>query len=260
MKDQRFIIKKIIKRDEEESHGGQWKVAYADFVTALMAFFLLMWLLAMVSPEKRARVAAYFKHFTVFTQSGESVMEKSSEVYDERGKVYKKVPQELGDSLSMKPEEVKETLKNAIEGKLGDINDQILVDIFEGGVRIQLVDKEGKPMFDLGSSKPTPLALRILQVIGDNIKSMPNPVAIEGHTDSLSYSSTHYSNWELSTERALVARKELEKYGLDPNRLTRVAGYADTVPLIKEDTRDPRNRRISIILMFPAHRGEPGSY
>lgn len=260
MKDQRFIIKKIIKRDEEESHGGQWKVAYADFVTALMAFFLLMWLLAMVSPEKRARVAAYFKHFTVFTQSGESVMEKSSEVYDERGKVYKKVPQELGDSLSMKPEEVKETLKNAIEGKLGDINDQILVDIFEGGVRIQLVDKEGKPMFDLGSSKPTPLALRILQVIGDNIKSMPNPVAIEGHTDSLSYSSNHYSNWELSTERALVARKELEKYGLDPNRLTRVAGYADTVPLIKEDTRDPRNRRISIILMFPAHRGEPGSY
>ncbi len=260
MKDQRVIIKKIIKRGEEESHGGQWKVAYADFVTALMAFFLLMWLLAMVSPEKRARVAAYFKHFTVFTQSGESVMEKSSEVYDERGKVYKKVPQELGDSLSMKPEEVKETLRNAIEGKLGDIKDQILVDIFEGGVRIQLVDKEGKPMFDLGSSKPTPLALRILQVIGDNIKSMPNPVAIEGHTDSLLYSSTHYSNWELSTERALVARKELEKYGLDPNRLTRVAGYADTVPLIKEDTRDPRNRRISIILMFPAHRAEPGSY
>jgi chemotaxis protein MotB len=253
-KDQRFFIKKIIKQDEEENHGGQWKVAYADFITALMAFFLLMWLLTMVSPEKRARVAAYFKHFTIFTQSGQSFMEKSSEIFDETGESYKKVPREIEGSFSMKPEEVKETLRNAIEGKLGDIKDQILVDIFEGGVRIQLVDKEGKPMFDLGSSKPTPLALRILQVIGDNIKSMPNPIAIEGHTDSLSYSSTHYSNWELSTERALVARKELEKYGLDPNHLTRVAGYADTVPLIKEDTRDPRNRRISIILMFPTQR------
>jgi len=114
-------------------------------------------------------------------------------------------------------------------------------------------------MFDLGSSKPTPIALRILQVIGDNIKSMPNPLAVEGHTDSLTYSSDSYSNWELSTERALASRKELERYGLDPNRLIRVAGYADTVPLIKENTKDPRNRRISIILMFPTHNGEASS-
>jgi len=186
-------------------------------------------------------------------------MDKSSQMFDEAGESEKKVFRELQGSSNVKPEEFKETLKNAIEGKLGDIEDQILVDIFEGGVRIQLVDKEGKAMFDLGSSKPTPIALRILQVIGDNIKSMPNPLAVEGHTDSLTYSSASYSNWELSTERALASRKELERYGLDPNRLIRVAGYADTVPLIKENTKDPRNRRISIILMFPTHNGEASS-
>lgn len=258
-KDQKIIIKKIIKSDEEESHGGQWKVAYADFVTALMAFFLMMWLITMIAPEKRARVASYFKHFTIFTQSGQSFMDKSSEVFNETGKSEEQVFKELQGSLSMKPAEFKETLKNAIEGKLGDIKDQILVDVFEGGVRIQLVDQEGKTMFDLGSSKPTPIALRILQVIADNIKSMPNPLAVEGHTDSLMYSSTYYSNWELSTERALTARKELEQYGVDPNRLTRVAGYADTVPLNKENTKDPRNRRISIILMFPTSNWETPS-
>jgi chemotaxis protein MotB len=258
-KDQKIIIKKVIKSDEEESHGGQWKVAYADFVTALMAFFLMLWLITMIAPEKRARVASYFKHFTIFTQSGQSFMDKSSAVFNETGKSEEQVFKELQGSLTMKPEEFKETLKNAIEGKLGDIEDQILVDAFEGGVRIQLVDKEGKAMFDLGSSKPTPIALRILQVIADNIKSMPNPLAVEGHTDSLMYSSTYYSNWELSTERALTARKELEQYGVDPNRLTRVAGYADTVPLNKENTKDPRNRRISIILMFPTHNGETPS-
>jgi chemotaxis protein MotB len=316
-RDQKIIIKKVIKSDDENEHGGQWKVAYADFVTALMAFFLMLWLITMIAPEKRARVASYFKYFSIFPQSGQSFIDKSSEIFNEAGESPRKVPQELQGSFNMKPEEFKETLKNAIEGKLGDIKDQILVDIFEGGVRIQLVDKDGKAMFDLGSSKPTPNALRILQVIADNIKSMPNLLAIEGklgdikdqilvdifeggvriqlvdkdgkamfdlgsskptpnalrilqviadniksmpnllaiegHTDSLTYSTSYYSNWELSTERALTARKELEQYGVDPNRLTRVAGYADTVPLIKENTKDPRNRRISIILMFPTH-------
>jgi chemotaxis protein MotB len=258
-KDQKIIIRKIIKRDEEEEHGGSWKVAYADFVTALMAFFLMLWLITMIAPEKRARVASYFKHFSIFTQSGQSFMDKSSEIFNETGESEKKVFKELQGSFNVKPEEFKENLRSAIEGKLGDIEDQILVDVFEGGVRIQLVDKEGKAMFDLGSSRPTPLALRILQVIADNIKSMPNPLAVEGHTDSLTYNSSYYSNWELSTERALTARKELEQYGVNPNRLTRVAGYADTVPLIKENTKDPRNRRISIILMFPTHTGEASS-
>jgi len=184
-------------------------------------------------------------------------MEKSSELFNQPGDSGRKVPQEMQGTSAMKPEQFKEAIKQAIEAKLGDIKDQIMVDVFEGGVRIQLVDKEGKPMFDLGSSQPTPLAIRIMQVIGDQVKALPNSVSVEGHTDSLAYKSSNYGNWELSTERALSARKLLENYGLNPSRLTRVAGYADTVPFVQEDPEDPRNRRISIILLFPEAPAAP---
>jgi chemotaxis protein MotB len=249
----KIIIKKVKKISGGGAHGGSWKVAYADFVTAMMAFFLLMWLLSMTSPEKRIKLVQYFKHFSIFEKSGTSFMEKSSEMFQESGESGRKTQQEMAGELpgKMKAEEFKEAIKQAIEVKLGDIKDQIMVDVFEGGVRIQLVDKAGKPMFDLGSAEPTALANRIMQVIGEQIKALPNPVSVEGHTDSIAFRSSNRGNWELSTERALSAKKQLESFGLNPNRLTRVAGYADTVPFIKEDPEDPRNRRISIILLFP---------
>jgi chemotaxis protein MotB len=254
MSDQKgkIIIKKV-KKISGSAHGGSWKVAYADFVTAMMAFFLLLWLLSMVSTEKRARMATYFKSFSIFQSSGTSFMEKSSEMFSQAGESEDKLnPDMSGKGQQQKPEEVKETIKQAIEAQLGDIKDQIMVDVFEGGVRIQLVDKAGKPMFDVGSSDPTPMATRIMHVIGEQVKSMPNPVSVEGHTDALAFrASATRGNWELSTERALAAKKQLEGFGLNPGRLTRVAGYADKVPLIKEDPEDPRNRRISIILLFP---------
>jgi len=250
VKEQKIIIKKVRKMHEEEEHGGQWKVAYADFVTAMMAFFMLLWLVTMIAPEKRARVAAYFKYFTIYDKTGQSFMEKSSEIFDEAGESAKKVPREFLKEYNVTPAEFTQRIQTTIESKLSDIKDQVLVDTYDGGVRIQLVDKEGKNMFDLGSSQPTPLALRILQAIGDNIRDMPNPVSIEGHTDSLAYQSSHYSNWDLSTERALAARRALERTGLNSERLVKIAGYADTVPLIQGDRRDPRNRRISIILKF----------
>lgn len=246
-----IIIKKVSKPKHDEAHGGAWKVAYADFVTALMAFFLLMWLITMVSPEKRARVAAYFKHFTIFQQSGESFMDKSSQVFNEAGEATKRVPNEMQGTYHERTEEFKFMIGKAVEEKLSDIKDQILVDVFDGGIRIQLVDQEGKPMFDSGSSRPTMLGRRVLAVIGESIAHLPNQVAIEGHTDSVSFKKANYSNWDLSTERALSAQKELEKNGLDPGHITKVAGYADTEPLIKEDPVDPRNRRISVILLFP---------
>jgi chemotaxis protein MotB len=254
MSDQKgkIIIKKVKKISGGGAHGGSWKVAYADFVTAMMAFFLLLWLLSMVSTEKRARVATYFKSFSIFQQSGTSFMEKSSEMFNQAGEPESKMMRDEGKGQQQKAEEFKETIKAAIEVKLGDIKDQIMVDVFEGGVRIQLVDKAGKSMFDVGSSNPTPMATRIMQVIGDQVKNMSNPVSVEGHTDALAFkTSATRGNWELSTERALTAKKQLENFGLNPTRLTRVAGYADTVPFIKEDPEDPRNRRISIILLFP---------
>ena len=250
----KIIIKKVKKISGGGGHGGAWKVAYADFVTAMMAFFLLMWLLSMVAPEKRARVATYFKSFSIFEKSGTSFMDKTSGMLNDAGENEKKATQQdmAGTGVQQQPEEVKETIKQAIEAKLGDIKDQIMVDVFEGGVRIQLVDKTGKSMFEVGSADPTAMATRIMQVIGDQVKSMPNPVSVEGHTDSLAYrSSATHGNWELSTERALSAKKQLESFGLNPARLMRVAGYADTVPFVKEDPEDARNRRISIILLFP---------
>lgn len=263
MSDQKgkIIIKRVKKISGGGAHGGSWKVAYADFVTAMMAFFLLLWLLSMVSTEKRARMATYFKSFSIFQQSGTSFMEKSSEMFNQAGESEDKMsPDMSGKGQQQKAEEFKETIKEAIEAKLGDIKDQIMVDVFEGGVRIQLVDKAGKPMFDVGSSDPTPIASRIMQVIGEQVKNLPNPVSVEGHTDALAFNaSATRGNWELSTERALTAKKQLESFGLNPGRLTRVAGYADTVPFIKEDPEDPRNRRISIILLFPEKDAPPSA-
>jgi len=246
----KIIIKRVKKVTGGGAHGGSWKVAYADFVTAMMAFFLLMWLLSMTAPEQRARISTYFKSFSIFEKSGSSFMDKSSEVFKEAGES-KMQADATSTTIVSKPEQLKDNLRGAIENKLGDIKDQIMVDIFEGGVRIQLVDKEGQAMFDVGSAHPTSMAQRILKVIGDSVTTLPNPVSIEGHTDSLTYKSNAYSNWELSTERALTARKELERFGLAPDRITRVAGYASTVPFIKDNPADPRNRRISIILLFP---------
>lgn len=258
MKEQKLIIKKIKKVSGEGHHGGSWKVAYADFVTAMMAFFLLMWLITMVSPEKRARIADYFKHFSLFEQSGSSFLEQTSEIMKESAGESLQVPQELGKAGVdlMSKEDLREKLKKEIEEKLAALKDQIMVDIFEGGVRIQIVDKEGNSMFERGSANLSPNAKRILGVLAENIKDLNNKVAIEGHTDAISYSSNKYTNWELSTDRASSARKELENNGLSPDRLARVAGYAATEPLVKDNPNDPKNRRISIILLYPSNKPE----
>lgn len=243
-----LIIKKVKKAGHGGAHGGSWKVAYADFVTAMMAFFLLLWLITMVSDEKRARVSAYFKHFSIYDSGGSSWMDKSSEIFNEAGDSPQKA---LRDVKESNIHEMEKELKEGIMGKLGDAKDQVVVDTVDGGVRIQMTDKEGSLMFEKGSNKLTPKAKQVLQVIGDNIKKLPNKLAIEGHTDSLQYAGNDYSNWELSTERASSARRELESIGLDPNRIQRVSGFADKDPLLSDNPGDPRNRRISIILKVP---------
>jgi chemotaxis protein MotB len=246
------IIKRVKKKVEGGGHGGSWKVAYADFVTAMMAFFLLMWLITMVAPEKRARVATYFKKFSVYEKGGASMMmEKNVAITSETGGEIS-VPKEFntGKQNEVTREELKEKLRKGVEQQLADVKDQVIVDVFEGGVRIQLVDKEGRPVFPLGSADPTPVARKIFTVIAGSIKDVPNKIAIEGHTDALTYSSGRYTNWELSTERASAARKGLEANGLNSDRLARVSGFAATQPLITGNPNDPRNRRISIILQY----------
>ncbi|MGZ8450006.1 MAG: flagellar motor protein MotB [Candidatus Deferrimicrobiaceae bacterium] len=254
---QSVIIKHVKKKVEGGAHGGSWKVAYADFVTAMMAFFLLMWLITMVAPEKRISVASYFKHFTIYEKSGSSLtMDKNVAIVSETGGEIS-VPSEFtkGMKKEVTREELKEQLRSTMEQQLADVKDQVIVEVFEGGVRIQLIDKEGRQIFLLGSAEPTPIARKIFKVIAGSIKDVPNKIAIEGHTDALTYSSSRYTNWELSTERASAARKELEGNGLDPERLARVSGFAATEPLIKGNPSDPRNRRISIILQYSTGNG-----
>jgi len=255
---QPVIIKKVRKKGHGGGHGGAWKVAYADFVTAMMAFFLLMWLLAMVSPEKKAGVSYYFKHFNVFDKSGLSFVETKV-----NPKVSLMDDQSIGKpelSLQIEDEEEKalksadalsEKLKKEIEVKLSDFKDQIVIDTFEGAVRVEILDKETGTMFSLGSAEISANGKRILKTIAPAIISSNRKISIEGHTDALVYAAPQkYSNWELSTERASIARKELERAGLPPEMLIRVTGYAATQPLIKTNIYDPRNRRISILMFY----------
>ncbi|MFZ3046439.1 MAG: flagellar motor protein MotB [Desulfatirhabdiaceae bacterium] len=259
MEGQAVIIKKIKKVAHAGHHGGSWKVAYADFVTAMMAFFLLMWLVTMVSPEKRAGISYYFKHFNIFDKSGMSFVNtgltpKVSLMDDQ--KVGKPEISDSDGSDDMAAEMHKrqlfqENLKMEIETKLADVKDQIIVNTFENGVRVEIVEKTGSAMFPLSSVDMTANGKRILKAISGSLIDSQRNIAIEGHTDALVFSNTHYSNWELSTERASAARKELEKNGFPSGRLVRVAGYADTQPLIPENKSDPRNRRISILIFYP---------
>jgi chemotaxis protein MotB len=258
-----IIIKKKRKRHAAH-HGGSWKVAYADFVTAMMAFFLLLWLLAMVSPEKRIALSEYFKEFNIFKEvssasSGQSFLSQSNKVLNTSGMGMKmaskgtgKAGPETANGLvkgAMTQDDLVKKLKAAIEEKLKFVKNQIFVDVVEGGVRIQIVDMEGSPMFTSGSAEPTTKARQILAIVADNIRDIPNRAAIEGHTDSAPFRGGQITNWELSTSRSSAARRELENNGIDPSRIARVVGYADQELYIKEDPRDPRNRRISIILL-----------
>jgi chemotaxis protein MotB len=253
----KVIIKKVKKKHGGGHHGGSWKVAYADFVTAMMAFFLLLWLLSMVSDDKRIAMAEYFKSFSLFKESGRTFQPGSAFVITDHIK-----------KAELKPENVAASLRKAMRGKgagqggqatsaaqgqgqNGGLMDQIRIDAVEGGVRIQIIDKEGSPMFQLGSAEPTEKCREILAAVAEVLKEQDAKIAIEGHTDAAPFRGDQITNWELSTGRASTARRMLESNGTDPARVARVVGYADTELFVKENPKDPQNRRISIIMMQP---------
>jgi chemotaxis protein MotB len=224
----------------------------------MMAFFLLLWLLSMVSDDKRIAMAEYFKSFSLFKESGKTFQPGSAFVITDHIK-----------KAELKPENVATSLRKAIRGKgagqtgqaqaaagqgKGDaegLMDQIRIDAVEGGVRIQIVDKEGSPMFQLGSAEPTEKCREILAAVAEVVREQDSKIAIEGHTDAAPFRGDQITNWELSTGRASAARRLLETNGTDPLRVARVVGYADTDLLVKENPKDPQNRRISIILLQP---------
>ena len=253
----KVIIKKVRKKHGEGHHGGSWKVAYADFVTAMMAFFLLLWLLSMVSTEKRAVMAEYFKNFSLFKESGKTFQPGSAFVITDHIK-----------KAELKPENVAMSLKKALgrkgagqqgkapgTGQEEALMEHLRVDAVDGGVRIQIIDREGSPMFQLGSAEPTEKCREIIAAVAEVIRDQDARVAVEGHTDAAPFRGDQITNWELSTSRASAARRMLESSGLDPARVARVVGYADTDLLVKQNPKDPQNRRISIILLQPGDGG-----
>jgi len=258
-----IIIKKVKKGSPGGSHGGSWKVAYADFVTAMMAFFLLLWLITMVAPEKRARVANYFKHFSVFDKTGNTMWEQHRSpvaglMIGEDGNQKSGERAEPNDNaensdVATPERHLKQEIEKQVEQELGDAKDQVMVETFDGGVRIELVDSDGASMFTKGRSDLTLEGKKLIRIISDNLVSRGSKIALEGHTDAHTYLGRNYSNWELSTERASAARKELERNGLPQDRLIRVAGFAATDPLVEGDPYDPRNRRISIVVFDQPH-------
>lgn len=272
-----IIIRRVKKIQGGGHHGGSWKVAYADFVTAMMAFFMVMWLVGALTTKQREAVSDYFKNpspvkgeSTIRAQGQNGPGGASNSMIKLGGTM--EVPKGPGEKFTRDPNDQKsEAEKKAEEKKrleelMSDLNeaisksqalepfkDQLFLDITPEGLRIQIVDKQNRPMFDLGSAKLMPYTENILHEIANFINKVPNRVSIAGHTDTTQYATrTGYSNWELSADRANAARRSLLEGGMEDSKTARVVGFSDAVLFDKKDTHNPINRRISIVVMTKA--------
>jgi len=244
----RPIIIKKIKKSAGGHHGGSWKVAYADFVTAMMAFFLLMWLLASASEPVKKALSYYFTKFSVF-ETGSGVMPVPKEPSKTESKEKQK-SKSSGKGDNGKSEATKK-LQMAIDFKLAQFKDQIEITAVPEGIRVNISDKTGQPMFLSGAAQFQGWSAQVLKTLAEEMKAMPNPIAIEGHTDATPFGGGNLvTNWELSTQRAMAARRALEYYGVPQERYARIIGYADKQLMYPDAPTDPRNRRISFIVQF----------
>ena len=247
-----IIIRKK-RRGHHGHHGGAWKVAYADFVTAMMAFFLVMWIVGQ-SKEVRAGVAGYFRDPGVLEH------EKSTGIMPgSTSGINPDTPPAL--KIDEKPEPVDtaslERAAQRIRDKLAKLPEfdalkgQIRILATPEGIRIELIDSNAATFFDNASAVLKPATVQILDVIAKEIGILGKPVVLEGHTDSRPYSNADgYTNWELSADRANAARRTMQRAGLPADQVRAVRGYADKQLVYPEDALDPRNRRVSILVAY----------
>ncbi|MBI3303802.1 MAG: OmpA family protein [Deltaproteobacteria bacterium] len=255
-KEQAPVIVKKIKKRYGDHHGGAWKVAYADFVTSMMALFLLLWILASTDSKTKAALAQYFRDPGVFeTSTSGGGNNPVAQYFGEAGILDSKQGILPETSLQGLQEKIEEELSHLKEYPA--IKDQISIQVVAEGLLIELIDKEGvkdKPaFFDLSSAELKPALLHVLEKIVQQVSGLPNKIAIGGHTDARPFRSSNafYSNWELSAARALNARRATEEMGLPAGQIERVVGYADSAPLVPNDPFNPANRRISILILHP---------
>ena len=229
----------IVKKEKSHAghHGGAWKVAYADFVTAMMALFIVLWLLN-ASKQVREAVGGYFR--------------------DPHGNLKKVGSNKNGaDAYVAMNKEDMEKLKEQLLQSIHhlDPNDklknQIEITVTAEGLRIELMESAKGTFFELGSADPTPALHDILNVLSSELGKLPNKISIEGHTDSMAYSGARkYDNWDLSTDRANEARRLMQDEGMRPNQISQVRGFADRELRLPQNPSDPSNRRISLIVQY----------
>ena len=269
------IIIKRVKKGGHAAHGGAWKIAYADFVTAMMAFFLLMWLLGSTTEGDKKGIADYFASplklalmasgsgagdaAHVIKGGGQDLTRATGQV--KRGDI--EAPRDTVNLHQLKAEQIRaeaarlENLKKAVEEALAANPDlkalsaQIRMEMTADGLRIQILDEDGRPMFASGSAGVQPYMRRLLQAMGGLLATVPNRLTLEGHTDAQPFAAGDraYSNWELSADRANASRRELVMGGLPEEQVLRVQGLAASHPFDRRDPLAPTNRRISIVVM-----------
>jgi len=241
---QPIIVKKKIV--QEGHHGGAWKVAYADFVTAMMALFIVLWLMGSSEPVKKA-VAGYFRDPT-----GKSSQNGS-------GQIGVSIKEDLGigkDDM----QKLKEKLEAAIRQSpdVSKLKDQVQMTITGEGLRIELLEKDTSTFFETGIAHPTDSGKEMLELLAAQLGKLPNRLSVEGHTDAQPYvSKTGYSNWELSADRANAARKLIQQGGVRPDQVADVRGYADQRLRKPEDPTSASNRRISIVVKYRVPEDPP---
>ncbi len=285
--DQPIVIKKVKKGGDHGHHGGAWKVAYADFVTAMMAFFLLMWLINTTDIEQKRGIANYFAPASVSeTESGSgsifggtAIGEDGSQGSGSQSVIERIAPRQdpseaqsededaQDDSLSQAALEAalsrreaaefasaEQSLRQALQDmpELAELSRHLIVDNTPEGLRIQLVDQEGRSMFEPGSVQPNERAMVLLRAVTDVVTRLPNRVSISGHTDSSPAPLSGPSNWELSAARANAARAVMQDAGLSEDRIAEVRGKAGAEPLFPDDPYLPGNRRLSVVLLREA--------
>ncbi|ACV35812.1 flagellar motor protein MotB [Accumulibacter sp.] len=279
MEDVRPIVIKRIKKVAGGHHGGAWKIAYADFVTAMMAFFLLMWLLGSTASGDLKGIADFFQNPLKIASTGGSGTGDSSSVLKGGGKdLTRRSGQVKSGDIDSKSKtvnlketnaeqarkefeerekallgELKESIEKLIESNpaLKQFKSQLLIDITSEGLRIQIVDEQNRPMFDTSSAELKPHTRVILREIGKALNAVHNKLSLSGHTDAAQYGGGDkgFSNWELSANRANASRRELIAGGMDEHKVLRVVGLASTVLFDKNDPLSSINRRISIVVL-----------
>lgn len=285
-----IVRKKRPSRATHGHHGGSWKIAFADFMTAMMALFLLLWLVNVTSEEQRKGIADFFNPmaFQSSAAGGEGVLAGTGDVSTSApvsaahdagsSEVSRKIEEvevpvvEVADSEKEEKvdesksggggsgdgqqnsqfedivEEIKDRMSASID--LKNLAENVIIEVVDEGLRIQITDREGAPMFPVGSTGMTPAASAMVQAVASTVSDVPNLLAITGHTDSIPYrGNAGFDNWDLSSGRANSARRILMSSGIGIERISRVEGLADTDHLVPEAPEDPRNRRISILVL-----------